>query len=107
MELSIKERLKETIYDYYWMAYYPNADEKEFKENWLTKNDNQAFIDGLVIKVIEIIEELLKKQREICADIYDADIFLYSNLSAQSSEKIPQVIKANILSAPSPLGEKK
>ncbi len=103
-----EEQLKETIYGYYWMTCYPNADEKEFKENWLAKNDNQAFVDGLVIKILEIykeqVEELLREQRKSCNQVYRRCLYLRIHDDHLSRENWTS---QEIETAPSPLGEKK
>jgi len=36
------------------MTCYPNADEKEFTENWLKQNNNEAFLDGLINRILKM-----------------------------------------------------
>lgn len=49
-----RNKLREAVLEYYWMTCYPNADEEEFM-NWLKQNDNEAFIDGLIDRIVCVL----------------------------------------------------
>ena len=52
--------LKEKILNYYWKTCYPNADRKEFEENWL-KGENADFIDGLMDIITDYYKVTMEK----------------------------------------------